>query len=282
MADIEITPENYIQRIKEMTPADRKRLTLKRLIEVILEAPEPDERNRAVDVQLEQLRTMMKNVTDIANQNRGEIATLRAENNELKATVGDQTREIAHLKDELEELNDENPEENGFAAKFEELQDQIDEIEQYLRANNVEMVGLPAPNDGETEETLIVNAINSLAGLPEPIRPEDIDISHSLPSRRRDGKPVHVVRFVHRKNKFAVLTAKRAEANRQFKFRNNDLYINEHLNKPNRELFALANEKKRTLGFRFVWTKSGVVNMRKDEHSEVITIKKVKDFDKLQ
>ena len=68
MADIEITSENYIQRIKEMTPADRKRLTLKRLIEVILEAPEPDERNRAVDVQLEQLRTMMKNVTDIANQ----------------------------------------------------------------------------------------------------------------------------------------------------------------------------------------------------------------------
>ena len=282
MADIEITPENYIQRIKEMTPADRKRLTLKRLIEVILEAPEPDERNRAVDVQLEQLRTMMKSVSDIANQNRGEIATLRAENNELKATVGDQTQEIARLKDELEELNDENAEENGFAAKFEELQDQIDEIEQYLRANNVEMVGLPAPNDGESEETLIVNAINSLAGLPEAIRPEDIDISHSLPTRRRDRKPVHVVRFVHRKNKFAVLTAKRAEANRQFKFRNNDLYINEHLNKPNRELFAVANEKKRTLGFKFVWTKSGVVNMRKDEDSEVITIKKHKDFEKLQ
>ena len=156
------------------------------------------------------------------------------------------------------------------------------EIEQYLRANNVEIVGLPAPNTGESEETLIVNAINSLGGLPAPIAPEDIDISHSLPSQRRDGKPVHVVRFVHRKNKFAILTAKRAEANRLFKFRNNDVYINEHLNKPNRALFAAANEKKRTLGYRFLWTKSGVVNMRKDEHSEVITITKAKDFEKLQ
>ena len=143
------------------------------------------------------------------------------------------------------------------------------------------LVCLP-PNTGETEETLIVNAINSLDGLPEPIRPEDIDISHSLPSRRRDKKPVHVVRFVHRKVKFAVLAAKRADENRQFKFRNNDLYINEHLNKPNRGLFATANEKKRALGYKSLWTKNGVVNMRKDEHSEVITIKKAKDFENLQ
>ena len=282
MADIEITPQNYIQRIKEMTPADRKRLTLKRLIEVILEAPIPDERTRVVDVQLEQLQSMMKNVTDLANQNREEIATLRTENTELKATVGAQTREIAGLKEELQEFMDENEEETGFAAKFVELQDQIDKIEQYLRANNVEMVGLPAPNTGETEETLIVNAINSLNGLPEPIRPEDIDISHPLPTRRRDGKSVHVVRFVHRKNKFAVLAAKRAEENRQFKFRNNDLYINEHLNKPNRTLFATANEKKRALGYKYVWTKSGVVHMRKEENSDVITIKKAADFENLQ
>ena len=159
MADIEITPANYIQRIKEMTPADRKRLTLKRLIEVILEAPVPDERTRVVDVQLEQLRTMVKTVTDIANQNREEIATLRTENTELKATIGVQTQEIASLKEEIQEMRDEN-EEDDFATKFEELQDQIDEIEQYLRANNVEMVGLPAPNTGETEETLIINALN--------------------------------------------------------------------------------------------------------------------------
>ena len=284
MVDIEITPEDFIKRLKEMTPAERKRITLKRLIEVILEVPEPTERSMVVDIQIEQLRTMMTNVTDIANQNRREIDALRVENNELRTTGATQAREIGRLKEEIEEMKNENENEQGndIANKIEGLQDQIDEIEQYLRANNVEIVGLPAPNTGESEETLIVNAINSLVGLPAPVAPEDIDISHSLPSRRRDNKPVHVVRFVHRKNKFAILTAKRAEANRQFKFRNNDVYINEHLNKPNRTLFATANEKKGTLGYKYVWTKGGVVNMRKDEHSEVITIKKAKDFEKLQ
>jgi hypothetical protein len=236
-----------------------------------------------VDQQLDQLQQSMKTVCDIANQNRGEIANLRAENNELKATTAEQAREIGLMKDEIRQLNDKDDDGgNDIQTKIEGLQTQIDEIEQYLRSNNVEIVGLPAPNRGETEETMIVNACNSLDGLTTVIRPEDIDISHPLNSRRRDGKPVHVVRFVHRKTKFAILAAKRAEANRQFKFRDQDIYINEHLNKPNRALFATAQEKKRTLQYRFVWTKNGVVHMRKDENTEPITIAKASDFEKVQ
>ena len=137
------------------------------------------------------------------------------------------------------------------------------------------MVGLPAPNTGATDETLIVNAINSLAGLPEPIRPEDIDISHSLPSRRRDGRPVHVVRFVHRKNKFA-------EELKKIDSSSSGIMTYISTNTSTSQIVRFANEKKRTLGYRFVWTKSGVVNMRKDKLSEVITIRKTKDFEKLQ
>ena len=119
MVDIEITPEDFIKRIKEMTPAERKRITLKRLIEVILEVPEPAERTMVVDIQIEQLRTMMKNVTDIANQNREEIAALRVENTELRTTGATQTREIDRLKDVIEEMKNENEEGNDIANKIE-------------------------------------------------------------------------------------------------------------------------------------------------------------------
>ena len=102
---------------------------------------------------------------------------------------------------------------------------QINDIEQYLRVNNLEVVGLPQPNEGETEETLLVNAFNSLIGIDTTVRPEDIDISHPLNSRRQDGKPVHVVRFLSRKTKESILTAKKREANRQFVFREKDIYI---------------------------------------------------------
>ena len=109
----------------------------------------------------------------------------------------------------------------------------------------------------------------------------DIDISHPLPSKRRDGKPVHVAKFVSRKTKFAILAAKRSDENKQYKFRDHDVYINEHLNKHNRGLFATAMEKKRALGYKFLWTKGGVVNIRKTETSDVIVINEESDLLKI-
>ena len=79
MVDAQLTPMNFIQLIKAMQPADRKKITLKKLLEVILETPEPDERAKFVDLQLAQLTNAMKNITDLANQNRAEITNLRRE-----------------------------------------------------------------------------------------------------------------------------------------------------------------------------------------------------------
>ena len=267
MTDQELTPANYIQRIKSMTGADRRAITAKKLIELIVATPTPDERQAHIDAQLAQLQDSLHLVSTIAAANKEEITTLRRENTEM-------SREIQDLKENG--ANAEN--EANLTKEIEELRSQVNEIDQYLRVNNLEFVGLPPPNQGETEETVIINACNSLTGLSVVVRPEDIDISHPLPSKRRDGKPVHIAKFVSRKTKFAILTAKRSEDNKQFKFRDQDVYINEHLNKTNRGLFATANEKKRTLGYKFVWTKGGTVNMRKTENSDVIVINKESDF----
>ena len=199
---------------------------------------------------------------DILYLLRNENVAMKEEIREMKENAGNNNNN-EHLEEEIEDLR----------SKFEE-------IDQYLRVNNLEFVGLPAPNTdaGETEESIIVHASNSLEGISVVVRPEDIDISHPLPSNRRDGKPVHIAKFVSRKTKFAIMTAKRSDPNKQFKFRNQDVYINEHLSKTNRGLFATANEKKRLLGYKHLWTKGGVVNMRKTDQSDVIVIKKESDF----
>ena len=95
-----------------------------------------------------------------------------------------------------------------------------------------------------------------------------------LNSNRKDGKSVHVVRFVSRKTKFAILAAKKREANRMFKFRNNDVFVNEHLSKHNRGLFAAAQEKKKVLRYKHCWTKGGTVCLRKTDDSVVVNITK--------
>ena len=273
----DITAENFIRRIKQMDKRDRTKIPVQKLIELILTLPDgaQDIGLKTMELTIQQMQQTLKLVSDMANENKDEIAGLKAKNIELY-------RQNNELQTEINELR-QDAEEHDATDKILELQRQINDIEQYLRVNNVEIVGLPnpLPDTNETEETLIINALNSLQGLNLVVRPEDIDISHPLPSKRRDKKPVHVVRFVSRKTKFAILAAKKSDANKQFKFRDQDVFINEHLSKVNRGLFATATERKRALNYKFLWTKGGVVQMRKDDNTPVITINNEEDFEKL-
>ena len=73
-----------------------------------------------------------------------------------------------------------------------------------------------------------------------------------------------------RRSKIAVLNAKKTK--KKLNYNDNPIFINEHLSPSNRQLFALASQKKYTLNFKFLWTRNGSVYMRKDEHSEIIPI----------
>ena len=121
-----------------------------------------------------------------------------------------------------------------------ELRSHVDGIEQYLHINNIEVVGLPEPDEERCEESLIINALNTLPDI-EPITAEDIDISHVIPTKRRYEKRVVICKFISRKKKIAVLNAKKNIRN--FKFESNDIFINEHLSHKNRRLFAIGMEK---------------------------------------
>ena len=162
-----------------------------------------------------------------------------------------------------------------------ELKEQVQQIEQYTRINNLETVGLPDCNENESDETLIINALNSLEGLQKPIRHEDTDIAHPLKLKPKDNKPVHVFRSISRKTKFEVLAAKKIEANRLFKLCDKDVFINQHLSQNNRELFADAAQKKTNMNYKFLWTKNGTVHLRKTENSHVAIIKRKEDLEKL-
>ena len=82
MAD-DLTVENYVQKIKMMSPADRRNITVKRLIELILATPEVEERQRNIENQLAQLQTSINLISGIATENKEEVAALKAENAEL-------------------------------------------------------------------------------------------------------------------------------------------------------------------------------------------------------
>lgn len=301
MAMDDLTPTNFISKIKAMDPRERGKLQIKKLIDLICQV---DDEGPSLAAQIEELRNSVEHVNQTSSVNRSEIIALKAQNDDYVKKNAALRIEVDLLKLHAQECKDRDraapqpaqnlvPNVNAqidtlrtetnaqfdiFRKEITELHREVNSIQQYLRINNLEIVGLPEPNPGESEETLLVNALNSLEGIDNPINPEDIDISHPLNSNRRDEKSVHVIRFISRKTKNTILTAKKQDANKQFKFRDRDIYINEHLSKYNRGLFAAAQEKKRALDYKFCWTRGGVVNMRKTETSQVITISSIDDL----
>ena len=268
-----INSRNFIQQIKQMDKADRKRIKASELIDWIVQFEE-DATLKSMQNDIATLIANFALLNATATKNQEEIAISKNKNNELQ-------QEVDTLKASAEGGNNDNT----LADEIESLKKQLSEIDQYLRINNLEIVGLPEPRHGEgdqeedeTEEELILDALNTLHGLSAPIRPEDIDISHPLNTRRRDGKNVHVVKFISRKKKAEIFTKKKSETNKNYKFRGNNVFINEHLSPKNRSLFATANEKKRTLGFKHLWTRGGTVLMRKTDESPVFTITCEDDF----
>ena len=263
----------------------------KDIIELICAMPDDD--NIGIATQIEDLKLAVENNTRTSAINHNEIVALRAQNDGLvKQNVAFQA-EIGLLKTHAHECCER--EKNRVRApppaaahntttvdkireEIDKLNMEINNIQQYLRVNNLEIVGLPEPNENEDDETLILNALNNLEGIEQPIRHEDIDISHPLNSNRKDNKPVHVVRFISRKTKNLILAAMKLEANKQFKFRNKDVYVNEHLSKQNRSLFAKAQEKKRNLGYKHCWTRGGIINLRKTDNSQTIVISSDQDL----
>ena len=138
---------------------------------------------------------------------------------------------------------------------------------------------IPTPGKDEVHQEILLQALNTL-GLPYDIRPSDIDHSHPIPTRRKDGKNVAVCKFVNRKVKIDILGKKKL--NKSLKFKGNDFYINEHLSQENRHLFAESSKKRKQLNYKYIWTSNGLTHLRKDDGTPVLFIDSDEALDKLK
>ena len=296
-----------IALIKNMSIRERKKIAHEDLLNLILSLDDnadsinKNELNSINDTIKEMLITI-NIVKDEATKNSAAIINLKNQNEKEMDELHDMIinpvvpkneeihNEINDLRNMIENAIPNNNNNTDFYAETNELRDlisniqiEVDEIQQYLRVNNLEIVGLPPENiDGNNDqydtENLLLELFNTDMGVT--INQEDIDISHIVPSRRSDGKQVVVCRFVSRKHKFQILS-RRKQMN-EIKFRNSNLiYINEHLSPKNREIFALASQKRKDDHFKYLWTKNGTTFMRKTDTSEIFTIKNKNYLDDL-
>lgn len=111
-------------------------------------------------------------------------------------------------------------------TEHQRLVKKIDELEQYRRAKNLEIKGVPAEGD------LAVALVKIGEVIGEPINVEDIDICHRLSTQKSTKKNI-VVRFVRRSKRRAILEKARRTrgvTTDSLGFPNSTpIYVNEHL-----------------------------------------------------
>ena len=260
MASDGLTPENFINTVKDMSPRDRNKIRSERLIELIL-----------------QFADMNENKADEFLQLVNRVSTLEQQYEYIKTESLSNAANIIHIRSQ--NVNNEQIDTNTEKIKAIELEisgmnKHLLGIEQYLRVNNIEIVGMPEPsvvNDElESHEEVLLKVLNSLKDLDYTLTKEDIDISHPIPTRRKDGKRVSVCKFISRKTRYDILEAKKLS--KIFKFEGNDVFINEHLSPENRRLFALASTKRKLLNYKHLWTNNGITYMRKTDGAEILVI----------
>ena len=142
----DLTSENFILAIKNMDPRERKKIRADKLLDLIL-SYEP---SQIMEKRIAEIEVKLDMVNKKSEKNEDKISSLEStsRNNSAPTLFSSDPPSIEHRFNELEK-------------QITGLRQHLFDIEQYLRVNNVEIVGLPEPNENESNEDVIVNCLKS-------------------------------------------------------------------------------------------------------------------------
>lgn len=174
-------------------------------------------------------------------------------------------------------------------------EDQIDEIQQYLRRDCIEVTGIPSNRD-ENPKTIAME-LGALIGVQNEER--DIWTAHRLPASK-NVKDRIIVKFVNRdkRNEFYQKRSQLADkyvkdlphisnetagnSSMESSYANRKIHINESLTAYRKKLFGLINSFKKEQHYKFLWTVNGKILLRQDENSRIYGFTKESEFDKFK
>ena len=223
-----------------------------------------------------------------------EIETLRAEVIEIKESQAFICNQYDSLKaeyDKLIEVNTLQKEEisnlksQAAALKTQEIKDSIkvDELEQYGRRQNLEIVGVPEKEDENTNAIVLEVA----KMLDVDIMSSHISTSHRLPkkkasSRNNSGSSPIIVRFTSRDIR-NQLYANRKKARfvdlKNFSVSDTkNIFVNENLTPTRKQLFWKTKQEVKNNSWKYIWTHNGNVFVKKDDNASITAIKNELDL----
>lgn len=183
---------------------------------------------------------------------RVDISKVRADVNDLKTLYNNLKSETNKNSEDVEKLFNLNSE---LSVAVKVLKREVADLQQHTRKNNIIISGIPV-----TPREDLFSIINSIARVLDiDYHGEHISAAHRLPSQLTDRPPSIVVSFVSRAVKMGWLQARRTRRTLLAKelssvFPDQQVYLNDHLSKDNRDLFNDARKLVREGKLAAVWT----------------------------
>lgn len=230
----------------------------------------------------------MEQKLDDINRKMSEFITIKNEFMELKNSIIFLSEKYDEINRDLHtyktESNNNNKTIQGLLEKnldkdkqIKSLNDQITQLEQYSRNQNIEIHGIPI-QEGENCKQIVKCIAQE---LQVDIKTEEIDVAHRTYNKKPNSIPSIVARFTTRTKrdsiiakKYLIITNRNVPAVEIGK----KVYISEHLTSQNKNLLRLTKMKAKEVNYKYVWFKNNKLLVREKDNSLVIRINSEDDI----
>ncbi|XP_045504365.1 uncharacterized protein LOC123701004 [Colias croceus] len=215
------------------------------------------------------------------------VCEIKCQNSSIMETVTFISKQYDDMKIKLDLFDKEKKE---YQHRIHLLESKIEHLERNQFLSTVEIRNIPPQKKENTHDLLgIVSKATKLIGVP--LNPNDISNIFRIGSKP-ESKPI-VVKFSNVFIKEKVLSYfkkynkdqqenKLCTADLDIVGNSNKIYISEYLTPKTKRLFFLARDFANTSGYKFCWTASGKVFLRRKEGLPPIRIEREEDLDQLK
>ena len=228
------------------------------------------EKLQEIKVQELEIEEIQKSRTFISD----EMDELKKKLNHAMTTLKEKDQQIEDMKKTID----------CYQKKQGEIENNLEQLEQYGRRENLEFLGIPQMTNENTNEIIkkLVKKLNI------EICKKDIAIAHRIKKRTygNDDKIQHapiIIRFANRdiRNK---IYSKRTCINQISDYEipgMERLFINENLTGYRKMLFSKAKKLQKEHGYKFLWTNQCQILIRKNPYTDVLKINHYEDLSRI-
>lgn len=166
-------------------------------------------------------------------------------------------------------------------AEISRLNREIDDRDQWARANNVEIRGIPQKNSENLYD--IALKIGSLCDFP--IKKEEINYVARIPTRVPNAEKPIIMSLNNRYTKEELVASARKSKKLNLPAMGfstpGNIYINDHLTQRNKALLSKAKSLAKEMNFQYIWVKHSKIMARKSDTSPIFFIKSESDLAKI-